>query len=50
MNCFLFQPVKSLVSKETILKLLNIDFMKVNGDDCNSSIREAIIREKKDFL
>ena len=40
MNCFLFQPVKSLVSKETILKLLNIDFMKVNGDDCNSSIMD----------
>ena len=28
-----FQPVKLFVSKETILKLLNIDFMKVNADD-----------------
>ena len=28
-----FQPVKLFVSKETILKLLNIDFMKVNQDD-----------------
>ena len=44
MNCFLFQPVKSLVSKETILKLLNIDFMKVNGDDCNSSIMDDFFK------
>ena len=35
-----FQPVKLFVSKETILKLLNIDFMKVNTDDIHINIED----------
>ena len=35
-----FQPVKLFVSKETILKLLNIDFMKVNANDIYIYIKD----------